>query len=154
MTGEALQSSNDLLLDTGIIIRHLRNDKRAHDLLDYLGDRGDIKVSVITFMEILVGCRSKEEEEQSSSFFDRVPPLIVNREVAHKASSLIKRYPTVFGRGVQRGTPDAIIAATAWQEQRILVTFNTRQFAKIPIAEIVIQAIDQNAADWVATLTI
>jgi predicted nucleic acid-binding protein len=136
----------------------LRNDKRAHDLLDYLEGTGEIGVSVITLMEIMVGCRSQAEEDAGLLLFDRVPPLIVSREVAQKAASLIKRYPTVFGKAIPdelipaRGTPDALIAATAWQQQRILVTLNTRQFAKVPIAELPIQAIDQNAPDWVATL--
>ncbi len=154
MIGEALELAIDLLLDTGIVIRHLRNDKRAHDLLDYLEGRGDLKVSVITLMEVLVGCRTPEEEETSLLVFDRLPTLEVTRTVAEKASSLIKGYPSVFGRTIQRGTPDAIIAATAWEEQRALITLNTRQFAKAPISEITVQAIDQNAADWVAVLTI
>ena len=152
--GGGLQSSSDLLLDTGIIIRHLRNDTRADDLLDYLEGIGDVKVSVITLMEILVGCRSKEEEENSLFLFDRISPLVVDPEVAKKASSLIRKYPNVFGRSVQRGTPDALIAATAWQQQRTLVTLNTRQFAKVPITELTIRAIDQRARDWVATLRI
>ena len=43
MVGEDLQPSSDFLLDTGIIIRHLRSDKRANDLLDHLEEKfGDI----------------------------------------------------------------------------------------------------------------
>ena len=153
MVGEGLRPSRDFLLDTGVIIQHLRNDKRAHDLLDYLEEIGGISASAITYMEILIRCQP-HEEEATMLFFDRVPPLVVSREVAQKAAVLIKRYPSVFGKGIQRGTPDALIAATAWQQQKILVTFNTRQFAKVPITEFAIQAIDQNARNWVATLKI
>jgi predicted nucleic acid-binding protein len=147
-------SNNSTLIDTGIIIRHLRNDSRANQLLDYLERKGDIKVSVITLMEILVGCRSQAEEGNSLLLFERVLPLSVNKDIAAKAALLIKKYPKVFGKGIQRGTPDAIIAATTWQENRVLITLNTRQFAKIPISEIQINAIDQNKPDWTVSLSI
>src|SRR4030042_1209853 len=143
MAGESSQPSGDFLLETGIVIRHLRNDKRAHDLLDYLEKAGEIGVSVITCLEILTLCRP-EEEESTVLFFDRVPPVIVGREVAQKAASLIKKYPAVFGKGISRGTPDALIAATAWQQGDTLVTLNTQHFAKVPIAELTVQAIDQS----------
>jgi len=151
--GSAL-SSNSTIIDTGIVIRHLRNDNRANQLLDYAESKGDIKVSVITLMEILIGCRSKEEEDNSLLLFDRVLPVSANSEIAAKAALLIKKYPEVFGKGIQRGAPDAIIAATAWNENRVLITLNTRQFAKVPISEVEINAIDQNESDWTVNLSI
>lgn len=150
--GEVSKSNTDYLLDTGILIRHLRDDRRAHDLLDHLEKHGDIKVSSVTLMEILVGCHSQEEEDNSLFVFDRVSLIVVCREVAQKASKLIRKYPLVFGRGIQRGTPDAIIAATAWHDQRTLLTFNTRHFARVPITEIACKAIDQDAPDWISAI--
>ena len=97
MAGEDLLPSSDFLLDTGIVIRHLRDDKRAHDLLDFLEDNGRISVSVITYLEILIGCQP-HEEESTRFFFDRVQPLIVSQEVAYKAASLIKEYPSVVSQ--------------------------------------------------------
>ena len=151
MAGDGSQTRSDFLLDTGIVMRHLRNEKRAHELLDFLEDNGTISVSVITYVEILILCRP-HEEESTKFFFDRVPPLIVSQEVAQKAASLIKRYPSIFGKEIESRTPDALIAATAWQRQAVLVTLNTRQFAKVPIAELTIQAIEQDAEDWVRLL--
>ena len=151
MVGEDLRPSSDFLLDTGIIIRHLRNDKRAHDLLDHLEEIGAISVSTITYMEILVKC-CPEEEEATLLFFDRVPPLTIGREVAHKAALLIRKYPTVFGKDNPRQYPDALIGATAWQRGSTLVTLNTKHFARVPINELAIQVIDQNARNWVSLL--
>ncbi len=153
MAGEGLQPSSDFLLDTGIIIRHLRNDKRAHDLLDHLEEIGEISVSAITYMEILILCRP-HEEEATLFFFDRVPPLIVSREIAHKAALLIRKYPAAFGKDSPRQYPDALIGATAWQRESTLVTLNAKHFARVPIAELAIQAIDQDSADWITTLRI
>jgi predicted nucleic acid-binding protein len=120
-------------------------------LLDYLEQIGDINVSAITYMEILINCRP-DEEEATMLFFDRVPPITVNQEVAHKAASLIRKYHAVFGKDNTRGFPDALIAATAWQRQAVLVTLNTKQFAKVPIDEFTVQVIEQDAEDWVRLL--
>ena len=151
MAGEGLQPSSDFLLDTGIVVRHLRNDKRAHDLLNFLEQIGELSVSAITYMEILIKCQP-HEKDSTRLFFDRVPPLIVSQEVAEKAASLIRKYQTVFGKDNPRQFPDALIAATAWQQQATLVTLNTRQFAKFPIAELKIQAIEQDLEDWISQL--
>lgn len=151
MAGEGLLPSGDFLLDTGIIMRHLRNDKRAHDLLDFLEQTGEIKVSTITYMEILVRCQP-HEEESTRLFFDRVPPLIVSQEVAEKAASLIRKYQTIFGKDNPRQFPDALIAATAWERQGVLVTLNRKHFAKTHIDEFTVQVIEQDAEDWVRLL--
>jgi predicted nucleic acid-binding protein len=154
VVGEGLRLSNDFLLDTGIIIRYLRKNRQAADLLDYLEKIGGISVSSITYMEILIKCRL-DEEQATLLFFDRVPPVTIGREIAHKAALLISKYPIVFGKVENpHGFPDALIAATAWQRGSTLVTLNTRDFTRVPIAELAIQAIDQNAHDWVATLKI
>jgi len=122
-------------------------------LLDHLEETGGISVSAITYLEILIQCEP-HEEESTRLFFERVPPLDVSQEIARKAASLIKKYPTAFGKQIGRGTPDALIAATAWEGGSTLVTLNTRHFVKEPIAELSIQAVDQNARDWVTTLEI
>ena len=152
MVGEDLRRSSDFLLDTGIIIRHLRNDNRANDLLDYLEQIGEIGVSAITYMEILILCRP-HEEEATLLFFDRVPPITIGREVAHKAALLIRKYPAVFGKVENpHGFPDALIAASAWHGGSTLVTLNTQHFVRVRIPELSIKAIDQNSPDWTALL--
>lgn len=153
MVGGVLQQGSDFLLDTGIIIRHLRNDKRAHILLDYLEEIGGISVSAITYMEILIGCRPSEEEA-TMLFFDRVPPISITREVAEKGALLVRKYPEAFGKNNPRGFPDALVAATAWQQGSTLLTLNTQHYTKVPIVEVTIQPIDQNAPNWVATLRV
>jgi len=154
VVGKGLQPSSDFLLDTGIIIRYLRKNRQAADLLDHLEKIGAVSVSAITYMEILIKCRP-DEEQATLLFFDRVPPVTIGREVAHKAALLIRKYPAAFGRAENpHGFPDALIGATAWQRGSALVTLNTRHFARVPIAELAIQAIDQNARDWVSALRI
>jgi len=148
VVGEGLRQKSDFLLDTGIIIRYLRRKKQAADLLDYLEKIGDMSVSAITYMEILINCRP-DEEQATLLFFDRVPPVAISSEVAQKAATLIKKYPEVFGKNNPRGFPDALIAATAWQRGSALVTLNTRHYIRVPMSEFRIQPIDQNAPNWV-----
>ncbi|MEK7848703.1 MAG: PIN domain-containing protein, partial [Chloroflexota bacterium] len=94
------------------------------------------------------------EEGVILSLFERIPTLSVDRDVAERAAALIRRYPAVFGKGVQRGAADALIAATSWRHNRVLITLNTRQFAKVPIAEVTLQAVDQSAPDWVGEVKV
>ncbi len=153
MAGEVLLPSSYFLLDTGIVIRHLRNDKRAHDLLDLLEQVGEISTSAITYMEILVKCRP-HEELSTRLFFDRVPPLVINREVSEKAALLIIKYQSVFNKDNPRQFPDALIAATAWQQGVPLVTLNKKHFGKTKIKELTVKIIDQETEDWVSQLSL
>ena len=154
MVGKGLQPSSDFLLDTGVIIRYLRKDRRAADLLDHLEKIGAISVSAITYMEIWILCHP-HEEGATLLFFDRVPPVTIGREVAHKAALLIRKYPKVFGKAKNpHGFPDALIGATAWQQGSTLVTLNIQHFTRVPITEFAIQAIDQNAHDWVVKMKV
>jgi predicted nucleic acid-binding protein len=97
-----------------------------------------------------VGCLPYEEDA-TTLFFDRVSPIGVDKGVAQKAAALIRAYPEAFGRDNPRGFPDALIAATAWQRGSILVTLNVRHFARIPIPEITVKTIEQDAPDWINT---
>ena len=151
MVGGNLQPISDFLLDTGIILRYLRRDRRAADLFDFLEQLGEVYVSAITYLETLIRVQP-HEEDSTRLFFERVPPLIVSQEVAEKAASLIRKYPGVFGKEVGRGTPDAIIAATAWQQQGVLVTLDKKHFSKALIDEFTVQIIDQDAEDWISLL--
>lgn len=151
MVGEDLRPSSNFLLDTGIIISYLRKNRRAADLLDYLEEIGQLSVSAITYMEIWVLCRP-HEEEATNLFFDRIPPIPVSQEVAQKAALLVRSYPEAFGKNNPRQFPDVLIAATAWEQGSTLVTLNKRHFTVVPISELEIQVIDQDARDWVTPL--
>lgn len=151
MAGEGLPSSSNFLLDTGIVLRHLRDDKRAHYLLDFLEETDRIRVSTITYMEILVRCKPHEEED-TRIFFERAPQIIISQEIAEKAAFLIRQYQAVFGKDNPRQFPDALIAATAWQQGAFLVTLNKKHFGKTKIKEFTVQIIDQEADDWISQL--
>ena len=110
------------LLDSGLVIRHLRGDPVAVQLLRELGRRARLGVSVVTHLEVHAGMHP-HEEYQTRRLLSRFSAYMVDRSVAERAGEILRRYPD---RGI--GVSDAIIAATAMQNGLTLVTLNSRHF--------------------------
>lgn len=79
-------------------------------------------ISVISWAEVMVGASNEKEETVCRSFLDRFNILDVTLEIAEKAF-VIKRKNKIK-------LPDALIWATAQQEDCLLVTRNTKDFPK------------------------
>lgn len=138
----------EVLLDTGLLIQFLRGNPKAAGFLALLLSQTVVSVSVISVTEILAGSRDEHHLTAAQSVLGLVQVLPIDRDIAEKAATLIKQYPPVFGTRISRGVADAYIAATAWSKNLPLYTLNTRDFAKISIAQIKVHAIDQNAPQW------
>jgi tRNA(fMet)-specific endonuclease VapC len=110
------------LLDSGIIIRHLRGNSQAVQLLRELGRRARLGVSVITHLEVYAGMLPREEY-QTRKLLSRFMAFEVDRATAERAGELVRRY---HDRGASM--PDAIIAATALRHGLTLITLNPKHF--------------------------
>jgi hypothetical protein len=110
------------LLDSGVVIRHLRGDPTAVQLLRELGRRARLSASVVTHLEVSAGMRA-HEEYHTRRLLSRFTAYVVDRSIAERAGEILRRYPD---RGI--GVSDAIIAATAIQHGLTLVTLNARHF--------------------------
>jgi len=117
------------LLDSDVIIWHLRGRKEVTAILRDLQKFGLPACSAFSVLEIQLGVK-KGEEEKTDRFINSLGIFDVNREVASKAAQLIRQYKA---RGVTLDLPDAIIAATCILHELILVTYNTKHY---PISEI------------------
>ncbi len=105
------------VLDTNILVDYLKGREEARrELARY--ERPAI--SLITWMEVLVGALSAEEEGRLRLFLDRFDNLPIDREVAERAVSVRRRH--------RMRLPDALIWATAQASDALLVTRNTRDF--------------------------
>jgi len=105
------------LFDTNILIDYLNGTEAAkHELSLY----DSASISSITWMEVLVGATSEEEEIELRAFMSRFAVLPVNMDVSEKAIELRRQY--------RMRLPDAIIWATAICDSSLLVTRNTRDF--------------------------
>jgi len=105
-----------LLLDTNILIDVLRGEQVARAWLE---QQQRPAISVITWIEVLVGCRAEEAliVESWLESFDRLP---MDQAVAALTVSLRQLH------GLK--VPDAIILATAQHHGLQLVTRNVRDF--------------------------
>ena len=105
------------VVDTNILVDYLRGVAAAQDeLARYAAP----VISLITWMEILIGAQTPDEERQLRHFLKRFEIHPVTPPIAERAIA-IRRV------GRQR-LPDAIIWATAEELGLLLVTRNTRDF--------------------------
>jgi predicted nucleic acid-binding protein len=107
----------DYLIDSNIFIL-LLNDQLAE-----LIPEGSLGYSIITKIEILAFSGISQGEEQLiRSSLKALSQIPLNSIVAEKTIHLRRKY--------RLKTPDAIIAASAWESQSVLLS-NDRQLAQI-----------------------
>jgi predicted nucleic acid-binding protein len=121
------------LLDSGILIRHLRNRLGTHTLVKRLNSAGDLYISAFTRVEVLRGMR-EHERERTFALLDGFITHPIDRATADRAGELLRAWQS---RGIILGGPDAIIAASALQVGAALITTNARHF---PMPELIVLA--------------
>jgi predicted nucleic acid-binding protein len=118
-----------VLVDTSVLIDHLRGDHAARDALAEAVARGDrLAASVVVKVEILAGMRP-EEERLTRRLLDAVEWFPVTDPIAERAGELANR--------ILRSHPgvdpvDYIIAATATLHEAPLWTQNLEHFPVFP----------------------
>jgi predicted nucleic acid-binding protein len=105
------------VVDTNILIDYLNGSPKAKHELDAFET---IYISLVSWMEILVGAGEGEEETAIREFLRRFRIHPVDEGVAERAVSIRRK--------AKMRLPDAIIWATAQQLGLLLVTRNTRDF--------------------------
>lgn len=117
------------LLDSDVIIWHLRGRKEVTEVLRDLQKFGLPACSALSVLEVQLGMK-KGEEEKTDRFLKSLRIFDVDLEIASKAAQLIRWHKI---RGVTLDLPDSVIAATCILHELILVTYNTKHY---PISEI------------------
>jgi predicted nucleic acid-binding protein len=119
----------DYLLDTNVLILHLRDHPELTALLTAWSETCVLNISMVTRTEVLAGMHP-HEEKRTMELLDSLTSLVVDEAIADQAGRLIYTYAR---RGLQFSFPDALIAATALQHDLTLVTSNAKHF---PIPEL------------------
>jgi predicted nucleic acid-binding protein len=119
----------DYLLDTNILILHLRSHPEVTRLLYQWSETSVLCISVVTRAEILAGMHA-HEEARTLELLDSLTSIPVDEAVADQAGRLIHQYAR---QGIRFSFPDALIAATALRHDLTLVTTNIKHF---PIPEL------------------
>lgn len=115
-----------MLFDTDIFIWAQRGNKNAAKLMENSEERF---LSVQTYMELLQGAKNKSQLKFAKDFISyfgfMVLPLTEN--IGHRASIYVEEY--TLSSGVRSG--DAIIAATAVENNLVLSTGNAKHFKAV-----------------------
>jgi predicted nucleic acid-binding protein len=117
------------LLDSDVIIWHLRGRKEVTEVLRDLQRFGLPACSALSVLEIQLGVK-RGEEEKTDRFLKSLRIFDVDMEIASKAAQLIRERKA---KGITLDLPDSVIAATCILHELILVTYNIKHY---PISEI------------------
>ncbi len=118
-----------ILVDTSVLIDHLRGDDAAREALrDAVADGERLAASVLTRVEVLAGMRSSEEPA-TRRLLGSLDWIDVDNDLAERAGTLANR----FLRSHPGIDPiDFVIAATAERLEARLWTRNVRHFPMFP----------------------
>jgi predicted nucleic acid-binding protein len=113
-----------LLIDSDVLIDHLRKEKQAlRFLAAELEKNSIIFVSVISRVEILAGIR-KGEDAIVNSLFEILTPVNVDISIADRAGEYLRKY----SRSHSMSIGDALIAATSKEMSLTLITRNVKHY--------------------------
>ncbi len=107
------------LFDSDILVDYLIGLEKAKKELSLYSEK---YISVISWMEVMIGAENGEDEKKCRSFLAEFNLLAIQQKIAERTVTLRKKFRLKL--------PDAIIWATAQQEQCLLVTRNTKDFNK------------------------
>jgi predicted nucleic acid-binding protein len=115
------------LIDTNVLIDAARGLVAASAFLLAQQAAGAIRISVISAMELVAGCRNAQELTQVQQFLAPVAILPVTEAVSNRARQFMESYFLSHGLTI----PDALIAATAFEYGIPLYTRDLRHFHMI-----------------------
>lgn len=120
MTGKLLDSTVLIDLSRGNVnaAEYINQERRANTPLF---------VSVISAMELVVGCRNKEEVQKIQKLVGEFTLLHLSPTTSATAYELVLK----FGKSHGLAIPDALIAATAVANNLELTSDNVRHFSMI-----------------------
>lgn len=104
------------LFDTNILIDYLNGIEAAREEISRYPQ---VSISAITWMEVMVGAKS-DEENIVRSFLTRFTLIPLTAKIAERAVEI--------RRATRIRLPDAIIRASAELENALLVSRNTKDF--------------------------
>ena len=122
-----------MIFDTDIFIWAQRGKEKAADLMEQAEQRF---LSVQTYMELLQCALNKAQHQQVKNFLTtfgfKVLPLTEN--IGHRAAIYVEEYS--LSSGMRTG--DALIAATAVENNLILASSNAKHFKVIQDLQLII----------------
>ena len=119
--------ADDRLIETTILVDVFRNKPEAIAWVNSLPPQGRW-VSVITYFELLAGCRNRREQRTVAKEMRNYRLLLLTEDVSRTALSWFARFHLSHGVGFL----DSLIGATAFHHGLRLATLNTKHFKPFP----------------------
>lgn len=113
-----------IIIDTDILIDVGRNVEKAISFLDKIEKDSTLIISVVTQMELIVGCRNKKELSALDKFVGRFNVESMDEAISDKGVALLHKYRLSHGLLIA----DALIAATAIIKGASLATKNLSDY--------------------------
>jgi len=120
-----------MIIDTDVLIWFLRGNEQARSAIEAAGS---FDVSAMTWGELMQGIRDKKEARQLRLQMKRWNAGIIH--IDEKISVRALMMLDDFGLSHSLCFADALIAATAIEEQQTLLTGNAKHYRCIPLLEL------------------
>ncbi len=112
------------LIDTDMLIDLARGKEGIAAHLEKLKKTGNLYISVVTYMELVVGCRNKSEQRFVDKLVEKFTVVNIDASISETAMRFLKKYKLSHGLLI----PDALIAATAATLEIGLLTWNRKDY--------------------------
>jgi predicted nucleic acid-binding protein len=116
----------DWLVDTNILIDHLRGVSKATTFLRQVRNAGTLWISAVTVAEVYAGQRTRQAKQAA-----KVSRLLNLFRIAY-VDGVVAKLGGEIARDCGTALPDALIAATAVRKGLVLATRNMSHFQHIP----------------------
>jgi predicted nucleic acid-binding protein len=116
-----------MLIDTDVLIWYLRGNTKAQNII---ASNIPFKISVINYMELIQGMKSKDELKILQKCLKKwaVEIIQINENISTRAMFLVEDY--FLSHSLELS--DAIIAAASLERQEALLTANDKHYKYIP----------------------
>lgn len=108
------------LVDTNVLSKIFKGDLK---LAQYVANL-DAVIDTTIYIECLQGSKSNSEKQKIKKALANFPILLISPEISERAIELIDTYSNSFGLFL----PDALIAASALENDLTIVTYNINDF--------------------------
>jgi predicted nucleic acid-binding protein len=122
-----------MVIDTGIIIEHLRAKDKLATTLYHLSDQPELSISAVSMYELYMGATNKEKEKDIQLITEPLAVLPFTDIVALKAGQI---YQHLKKKNEMIEFRDIFIAATCIVFKMPIVTFNKKHFKRIDALKI------------------
>lgn|SRR3990172_5139115 len=117
-----------ILIDTSALIAHLRGRMNLDRIV---GERDELYISAISLYELEYGATRAGRSSDLSQFQQALQPIVLPMGKA-EAQRAARLNGALARKNQQIGPQDALIAATALQNNLSLLTLNVEEFKRVP----------------------